>query len=102
LVVVVVVVMVVVVVVVGWLLSLREGGRMVVGSGTVCAMPGIVPPDREFGAFGRDELKCLVKVTQRGLLFARVVRILIITAICPLVDHNFPFRIRRRWFRRWW
>ena len=64
-------------------------------------MPGVVPRDRELGAFSCDELKRFVKVTQRGLLFPRVVRILIITAIAPLVDHDFPFRIRRRRFRRW-
>ena len=92
---VVVVVMVVVVVIVGGLLS-----RMVVG-GTVRSIPVVPRRDREFGAFSCDELKCLVKVTQRGLLFARVVRILIITAICPLVDHDFPFRIGRGRFRRW-
>lgn len=73
---------------------------MVVRSGTICAIPRVVPRNRQSGAFCRDELKCLVKVTQRGVLSARVVRILVITAIGPLVDHDFPFRIRRWWFRR--
>lgn len=66
-------------------------------------MPRIATRDRQLGAFGRDELESSVEVTQRGLLSARIVRILTITAIRLLVDvdHDFPFRIRRWWFRRW-
>jgi hypothetical protein len=69
-------------------------GGGIVGSRTVSPLPGIVTRSRQFGAFSRDELKSFVKETQRGLLFVRIVGILIITAICPRVDHYFPFRIR--------
>ena len=80
------------------LLTARGG---IVGSRTVSPLPGAVTRRRQFGALSRNELKCFVKVTQRGLLFVRIVGILIITAICLLVDHYFPFRIRRRRFGRW-
>ena len=67
----------VVVVVVGGLLL-----RIVVG-GTVLSIPVVSRRDREFDAFSCHELERLVKITQRGLLFARAVLILVITAIRP-------------------